>query len=58
MINDAYASEDMYWTHSRSETDLKIILEKSFCFGVYELPDSSSAIAGISIDSKAYEMLK
>ena len=48
MINDAFGSDDMFWTKRRSEADLKTLLEKSFCFGVYELPDSSSAIAGIS----------
>jgi hypothetical protein len=46
-VNDAFGSEFMYWTKRfEDESLLKTMLDNSFCFGVYELPSSSSEIAG------------
>jgi hypothetical protein len=45
-INTAFGTESMYWTKPMPEDLLKKMLDNSLCFGVYELPASSSAIAG------------
>ncbi len=45
-INAAFGSESVYWTKPMDETLLKKMLKNSLCFGVYELPSSSSDIAG------------
>jgi hypothetical protein len=45
-VNSAFASDSMYWTKPMDEALLKKMLDKSLCFGVYELPASSSDIAG------------
>jgi hypothetical protein len=45
-VNAAMDSDLMYWTRAMDEGELKRMLDNSLCFGVYELPESSSAIAG------------
>ncbi len=46
-VNAAFGSESMYWTKQfKDESLLKAMLDNSLCFGVYELPKSSSEIAG------------
>ncbi|PMD35618.1 acetyltransferase [Hyaloscypha variabilis F] len=47
-VNAAMDSDLMYWTRAMDEGELKRMLDNSLCFGVYELPESSSAIAGKS----------
>jgi len=47
-INAAYESDSIYWAKPMEEALLKKMLEKSLCFGVYELPSSTSSIAGKS----------
>ena len=47
-VNKAFDSESIYWTKSTDETLLKKMLDNSLCFGVYELPTSTSDIAGLN----------
>jgi len=46
-VNAAFESDMMYWARAMDEALLKTMLEKSLCFGLYELPNSSSTIAGL-----------
>lgn len=46
VINNAFNADYMYWTKGMSEDNMKKMLSKSLCFGVYILPESSSEIAG------------
>jgi hypothetical protein len=46
VVNDVFDSDYMYWTKRVSDEAIKHILSHSLCFGVYALPESSSAIAG------------
>jgi len=43
-INAAFGSDCMYWARPMEESQLKKMLDRSLCFGVYELPNSSSDI--------------
>ncbi|KUJ22983.1 uncharacterized protein LY89DRAFT_163492 [Mollisia scopiformis] len=45
-VNAAFDSDMMHWVKAIDETLLKKMLDNSLCFGVYELPSSSSDIAG------------
>lgn len=45
-INEAFGSDFTYWAKQVEESLLKKMLEKSLCFGLYELPSSTSNIAG------------
>jgi hypothetical protein len=45
-INAAFESDALYWAKPMEESSLKKMLEKSLSFGVYELPSSTSSIAG------------
>jgi hypothetical protein len=46
-INAAFGSKSLYWTRTfEDEQLLKKMLESSLCFGVYQMPSSSSEIAG------------
>ena len=45
-VNAALDSDLMYWSKAMDEGELKRMLDNSLCFGVYILPESSSAIAG------------
>ncbi|KAH8669733.1 hypothetical protein BGZ60DRAFT_431163 [Tricladium varicosporioides] len=45
-INKAFASDFMYWTKSLPEDRMKKMLTNSLCFGVYDLPQTTSEIAG------------
>ena len=46
VVNDVFDSDYMYWTKRVSDEAIRHILSHSLCFGVYALPESSSAIAG------------
>ncbi|KAI0808546.1 hypothetical protein GGR55DRAFT_196167 [Xylaria sp. FL0064] len=45
-IQEATASEVMWWTQPISKEPLLEALKNSLCFGLYELPQSTSQIAG------------
>ncbi|TVY19052.1 hypothetical protein LARI1_G002025 [Lachnellula arida] len=47
-VNEAFKSDSMYWAKPIGESLVKKMLEKSLCFGLYELPSSTSSIAGKS----------
>ena len=42
-VNAAFASEAIYWAKPMEQGLLNKMLDNSLCFGVYELPLSSSA---------------
>ncbi|KAG9248047.1 hypothetical protein BJ878DRAFT_490004, partial [Calycina marina] len=42
-INTAFASGLMYWVKPMEEAQLKKMHDNLFCFGLYELPNSTSA---------------
>lgn len=42
-VNAAFAAEAIYWARPMEQGLLKKMLDNSLCFGVYELPPSSSA---------------
>lgn len=46
VVNAAFDSDDMYWTKALPEESLKQMLSKSLCFGLYQLPTTSSELAG------------
>jgi len=46
-VNAALDSDLMYWSKAMDEGELKTMLDNSLCFGVYLLPESSAAIAGL-----------
>ena len=46
-INEAFEGDSLYWARPMEESLLKKMLDKSLCFGVYELPTSTSDIAGL-----------
>jgi hypothetical protein len=46
-VNAAFATKALYWARPMEEGLLKKMLDKSLCFGVYELPTSTSDIAGL-----------
>ncbi|TVY85314.1 hypothetical protein LSUE1_G000193 [Lachnellula suecica] len=52
-VNAAYESDMMYWARAMDEAVLKKMLDKSLCFGLYELPDSTARIAGSLLPSIA-----
>lgn len=41
-INEAFGTDFIYWASPMEETVLNKMLDNSFCFGVYELADSST----------------
>jgi len=45
-VNEAFKSDSIYWAKPIGEPLVKKMLEKSLCFGLYELPSSTSSIAG------------
>jgi GNAT superfamily N-acetyltransferase len=45
-VNAAFGTEALYWTRPIDDGLLKKMLDNSLCFGVYELPSSTSDIAG------------
>ena len=47
-VNAAFATEALYWARPMEESLLKKMLDKSLCFGVYELPSLASDIAGLN----------
>jgi hypothetical protein len=47
-VNQAFGTDMLYWTREIDEDLMKKMLNNSMCFGLYELPSSSSDIAGIS----------
>lgn len=48
-VNAAFDSSMMHWVKPIDEKLLKKMLDSSLCFGVYELPTSSSDIAGMNL---------
>jgi hypothetical protein len=46
-VNAAFDTEEMYWAKAIDPPVLKKILDKSLCFGLYLLPESSSELAGM-----------
>lgn len=47
-VNEAFGTDSLYWTRPMEEGLLKKMLDNSLCFGVYELPSSTSHIAGLN----------
>lgn len=45
-VNEAFGSEEMYWAKKMDMQVLRKMLDKSLCFGVYQLPESSAQLAG------------
>ena len=45
-VNEAMGSDVMYWAKKMEPKALKKMLDKSLCFGLYELPEGSSQVAG------------
>lgn len=45
-VNAAFGSDYVYWARPLEENVLKKMLDHSLCFGIYELPNSSSGIEG------------
>ncbi|KAI3333790.1 hypothetical protein F4824DRAFT_502777 [Ustulina deusta] len=45
-INEAMGSKVMWWTKTLPKETLLEALQNSLCFGLYELPQSTSQIAG------------
>lgn len=46
-VNAAFDSKLLYWTRAiQDDKLLKTMLDSSLCFGVYQMPTSSSEIAG------------
>lgn len=45
-VNEAFGSEELYWARKMDPQVLKKMLSKSLCFGLYQLPESSSQLAG------------
>ncbi len=46
VVNDAFASDSMYWVRREPIETVKKLLSNSLCFGLYVLPESSSELAG------------
>lgn len=46
-VNEAFGTDALYWARPMEENRLKKMLDRSLCFGVYELPTSTSDIAGL-----------
>ena len=42
-VNQAFGLEALYWARPLEEGILKKMLDNSLCFGLYELPTSTSA---------------
>lgn len=47
-VNNAFGTNALYWAKPMEEGLLKKMLDNSLCFGVYELPSSTSDIAGLN----------
>ena len=45
-INAALGSDMLWWAKPLPEDQLKTMLDNTFCFGLYALPDSTADIAG------------
>ena len=45
-VNEAMGSDVVYWAKKMEPTALKKMLDRSLCFGLYELPEGSSQVAG------------
>jgi hypothetical protein len=50
-VNAAFGTDSIYWAKPIDEHLLKKMLDNSLCFGVYELPTSTSNIAGQRVAS-------
>ena len=46
VVNEAMGSDVMYWAKKMEPNTLKKMLDKSLCFGLYELPEGSLQVAG------------
>ncbi|KAI9743067.1 MAG: hypothetical protein M1818_003362 [Claussenomyces sp. TS43310] len=58
VVNSALATDDVYWTNAMPEEQLKKMLANSFTFGLYELPETSSAIAGKFFSTPGVRLLR
>ncbi|KAH8601138.1 hypothetical protein B0O99DRAFT_608086 [Bisporella sp. PMI_857] len=47
-VNKAFGTDSLYWAKEMDEEQLKKALDKSLCFGLYELPQSTVTISGQS----------
>lgn len=45
-VNEAFATDEVYWAKKMDPHVLKKMLSKSLCFGLYQLPESSAQLAG------------
>lgn len=45
-VNEAFASDWLYWRKSLDEESLRTTLSNSLCFGLYNMPESTSELAG------------
>lgn len=45
-VNEAMGSDMMYWAKKMEPKALKKMLGRSLCFGLYELPEGASQVAG------------
>ena len=50
-VNKAMGSDLMWWAQGLPREEAKRAIGNSMCFGLYELPESSSAVAGESYDA-------
>ncbi|KAI0477216.1 hypothetical protein GGR56DRAFT_394912 [Xylariaceae sp. FL0804] len=55
-INDALASDAMWWARGLPREDMKKALHNSLCLGLYVLPSSTAQIAGKSSDGWAWKL--
>jgi GNAT superfamily N-acetyltransferase len=44
-LTEAFATDDVYWADPMPEEEMRVMLQNSLCFGLYELDPSTSADA-------------
>ena len=52
-INAALGSDLLWWAKALPEDQLQTMLDNTFCFGLYVLPNSTADIAGRFLDTLA-----
>lgn len=57
-VNAAFDSEELYWAKRLAPEILKKMLSNSLCFGLYQLPESSSEVAGELLLSTALHVME
>ncbi|TVY53776.1 hypothetical protein LCER1_G003771 [Lachnellula cervina] len=55
-VSEAFKSDSMYWAKPIGEALVKKMLEKSLCFGLYELPSSTLSIAGPQAPAQSVDL--